>query len=318
MSPADSAAAGIELPNYIGVLELMGERTPRGAHVVRSYSYRAAGLSLDIDIFDYNAAQLSDGIDSAVLRRQFEDAKKEARLSAARRAKLLAEDVVQFGTDTPFSAREAVYRLTNSDFEHTSYLWLAGVQGRLLEMRFSVQDGFEEEGHVSRSEILATLGEAVAHAPTPEQSKGLVAAAPRVNVSIVWDPNTPSAENQLWMAYLMTRAAQIAKETAEQDFPVGDWQATFDEEVRARTMAVNTFRNLKTNGRKPESAYFRDLDRVESAGFLREYAWRYLHGASWTSPPAGLKLQDFDQWRAIYLTNHVAVTYGRIRLAAVK
>jgi hypothetical protein len=309
---AESAAMGLQLPDYIGVLEFMGERTPRGAHVSRSYSYRAPGLALDIDVFDYDPAEVNAGIDSAVLRQQFEQAKREARASAPRRAKLLAEDIVQFGTDAKFPAREAVYRLTTRDFEHTSYLWLAGVQGRLLEMRFSVQDGFEEDGHVSRSEILAALGPAVVNVPAPRE--------PKVNVAIVWDPKTPTAENQLWMTYLLTRAAQIAQESSRQDLPPGDWQAGFDEEVRARTMAVNTFRNMKSKGPQPRSAYFNDLDRVESAGFLREYAWRYLHGASWTTLPPGLKLPAFDEWRAAYIPNHKAVTYGRIslRLAEAK
>ena len=317
---ADSAALGLQLPDYIGVLEFMGERTPRGQHVARSYSYRAAGLSLDIDVFDYDASQLTAGIESAVLKKQFEHAKQETRASVTRRAKLLKEDVVQFGTDAQFPAREAVYRLTSQDFEHTNYLWLAGAQGRLLEMRFSIQEGFEEDGHVSRSEILAAVGEAVAHAPTPQQSKGLVAGVPRVNVSIVWDPKTPASENQLWMTYLLTRAAQIAKETSNQDVPLGDRQPSFDEEVRARTMAVNTFRNLNTQGPQLKSVYFDDLDRVEAAGFLREYAWRYLHAVTWTTPPTGLDLKAFDEWRATHLTDHVAVTYGRIalRLAEAK
>jgi hypothetical protein len=317
---AESAALGLQLPDYIGVLEFMGERTPRGKHVARSYSYRAAGLALDIDIFDYDASQISAGIDSSVLKQRFESSKRETRASAPRRAKLLAEDIVEFGTEPKFPAREAVYRLTNTDFEHTSYLWLAGAQGRLLEMRFSVQDGFEEDGHVSRSEILAAVGEAAARAPKPQESKDLLAAVPRVNVSIVWDPKTPTAENQLWMTYLLTRAAQIAKESSNRDFPLGDRQASFDEEVRARTMAINTFRNLKTKGPQPNSAYFSDLDRVESAGFLKEYAWRYLHAATWITPPPGLDLNAFDAWRVTHLTNHVAVTYGRInlRLAELK
>jgi hypothetical protein len=307
---AQSAAVGLDLPDYIGVLEFMGERTPRGAHVARSYSYRSPGMALDIDVFDYAAADLNAGLDSAVLRQQFEQAKREARASAPRRAQLLAEDVVQFGTETKFPAREAVYRLTTRDFEHTNYLWLAGVQGHLLEMRFTVQDGFEEDGHVSRSEILATLGPSVVNVPAPSE--------PKVNVAIVWDPQTPTAENQLWMTYLLTRAAQIAQESTSQDLPLGDWQPGFDEEVRARTMAVNTFRSLKNKGPQPQSAYFSDLDRVEAAGFLREYAWRYLHDASWTTAPVGLNLKAFDEWRAAVIPHHIAVTYGRIRLAELK
>lgn len=316
----ERAASGLQLPDYIGVLEFMGERTARGEHVARSYSYRAAGLALDIDVFDYGAPQLTAGIDGSVLKTQYEKAKQQARASAPRRAKLLGEDVVKFGSPKQqFPAREAVYRLTHRDFEHTSYLWLAEVQGRLLEMRFSVQEGFEEEGHVSRSEILAALSGAVVQAPAVRDSKHQVAALREVNVAIVWDPATPAAENQLWMTYLLTRAAQAAKESSDHELPLGERQATFDEEVRARTMAVSTFRNLQSKGPKLESVYFSDLDRVEAAGFLPEYAWRYLRQDSWSTPP-GLKLKAFDEWRSAYLTDHVAVTHGRIalRLATTK
>jgi len=318
-SVAQTAAARLQLPDYIGVLEFMGDRTPRGAHVVRSYSYRATGLALDIDVMDYGSAELKAGVDSAVLKRQFAAAKHAAQESAPRGAKLLAENIVQFGTTAPFSAREAVYRLTNSDFEHTSYVWLASVQGRLLEMRFSIQEGFEEDGHVSRSEILAMLGEAIAQPPTPQSYEGLTVAVPRVNVAIVWDPKTPVSEKQLWMTYLLTRAAQIAQQSSDEILPLGERQASFDEEVRARTMAVSTFRHLKITGPRPSSAYFAALDRVEAAGFLREYAWRYLHADTWTTPP-GLNLIVFDAWREKNLPNHVGVTYGRIalRLAEVK
>jgi hypothetical protein len=303
----ESATTNLQLPDYIGVLEFMGARTPRGAHVASSYSYRAAGLSLDIDVFDYSVSQLQAGIDDPLLKDQYEKAKAAARSSAPRRAKLLGEDVVQFGTRQRFAAREAVYRLTHSEFEQTSYLWLAEVQGRLLEMRFTVQQGFEEDGHVSRSEILAALGEEVVR---PLES----IAVPRVNVAIVWDPQTPAAEKQLWMTYLLTRASQAAQESSDRELPLGERQASFEEETRARTMAVNTFRDLQARGLKVESTYFSDLERVDAAGFLREYVWRYLRRDSWITAPPGLKLTAFDEWRASYLEHHVAVTHGAIAL----
>jgi hypothetical protein len=263
---------------------------------------------------DFDAAQLSAGLDSDVVKRQYEQAKQQARASASGRPKLLSEAVVQFGGQDRFPAREAKFRLTNPEFEHTSYVWVTSVHGQMLEMRFSVQEGFEEDGHVSRSEILSMLGEAVVHTLRDPEPNNQVASVPQVNVAIVWDPATPAGERQLWMTYLLTRAAHMAQETSTQNLPLGDQQASFEEEVRARTMALNTFRSLKTQGSQEASAYFSDLDRVEAAGFLREYAWRYLHHASWTSAPVGLNLEAFDKWRAAYLTNHVPVTHGRIAL----
>ena len=57
---------------------------------------------------------------------------------------------------------------------------------------------------------------------------------------------------------------------------------------------------------------------TQAAGFLREYVWSYLRHDSWATRPADMNLAGFDAWRATQLTNHVAVTHGRIafRLAA--
>ena len=177
-------------------------------------------------------------------------------------------------------------------------------------MRLNVAPGFEDDGRVARSEVLAALGDALARAPDAGPTE-----RPRLNVAIMWDPATPEAERELWSIYLYTRAAQAASE-GDQETPVpGERQASFDEEVRARRMTVNAFRGLAP----PHlSTYFADLDRVEASGFLREYVWRYLRAQSWTVQPPDLRLTEFDAWRALHLRGHVAVTHGRIalRLAA--
>jgi hypothetical protein len=88
--------------------------------------------------------------------------------------------------------------------------------------------------------------------------------------------------------------------------------------MRGRSIAVNMFRELRRNDARLVSDYFSDIDRVEAAGFLREYVWSYLRRGSWKAPPAGLNLEAFDSWRATHLLNHVPVTHGRIafRIAA--
>lgn len=310
-----AAPTALALPEYIGVLEFMGERTPKSAEVAHAYSYRAVGLSLDIDVYDQP--------DSAALAQRYEQAKAEARSATVERhGTLVTEKVVQFGSQAAFAAREAVFQLQNPDFRYTAYVWVGGMQGQLLEMRFSVQEGFEEDGLVSRSEIFTALGDAVALSNSSATKNSLAATAPaepRMKVAIVWDPGTPEPERRLWMTYLMARAAQAAR-ASETEAPVpGEHRASFEEEVRARIMAVHTFRAAAgASDAAPASAYFSDLDRVEHAGFLREYVWRYLHQTSWAATPANLDLRAFEEWRASHLVNHVAVTHGHIafRLAA--
>jgi hypothetical protein len=132
-------------------------------------------------------------------------------------------------------------------------------------------------------------------------------------VTILWDTTTPKAERELWMSYLYTRAAQAAKESDDRTLELGEREASFDEEVRARRVAVNLYRSMLRKDPGVHSAYFTDLERVDGAGFLREYVWRYLHSPSWPTPDA-LNLHAFDAWRATHLTAHRPVTHGRIAI----
>lgn len=137
-------------------------------------------------------------------------------------------------------------------------------------------------------------------------------------VAILYDPATPPAERKLWTIYLYTRAALVATQSDAAPLALGIRAPSFEGEVRARRVAVGLFRQLERDDPDFGSRYFDDLDQVESAGFMREYVWRYLRQPSWSGPPSGLQLAQFDAWRAVYLRHHVPVTHGRIavRLAA--
>ncbi len=306
--------AGLKLPEYIGVLDFMGERSRSDARAGRSYSYRAAGLALDIDVYDYRPEQLTGGVDSPLLQQQYVQALNAARAAAfERHAKLVQEDIVPLGNDGHYKALEAVLQLRKPGFSGRTYLWVGAIRGHLLEMRLDVKNGFEDDGHVSRSEVLAALGDALEH-PVPGAVQSAAAApAPKRNVTILWDTTTPPAERELWMSYLYTRAAQAAKESDDRTLELGEREASFEEEVRARRVAVNLYRSMVRKDPGFHSAYFKDLDRVDAAGFLREYVWRYLHSAAWPTPDA-LNLRPFDAWRSSHLAAHEPVTHGRIAI----
>jgi hypothetical protein len=153
--------------------------------------------------------------------------------------------------------------------------------------------------------LIGVSATAPAAAPEPDE---------KVNIEIVWDPATPPPEGRIWMTYLFTRAAFAAREQAKGTGENGESEPTFEEEVRARKMAVSTFRELRHADGKLSSTYFSDVDRVETAGFLREYVWRYLRRDSWNQVPLGLDLTGFDEWRQTELMRHVPVTHGSIAL----
>ena len=119
------------------------------------------------------------------------------------------------------------------------------------------------------------------------------------------------------MTYLFARAAFVASEEGAGP-ALGERTASFEEELRGRSLALSAFREMRRKDAALTSAYFNDVDRIEAAGVLREYVWLYLRQPSWMAAPGGLQLGAFEAWRALYLPNHVAVTHGRItfRLAS--
>ncbi len=339
-TPATSADAesqtthigGLTLPSFIGPLEYIGAQSGADRHTMATYSYRAMGLALDIHVTDLGARGIADGIDSVELNRRFADTKKALVAATAVRGLKPHEDTVALGQDlarvavessgSTRLAREAVYRLKREGEGGTTYLWFTAAHGLVIDARFDVALGFEEDGDIGRGEILAMLGKAIpvtATAVAQARARATAADDAAVKLAILWDPETPEEESKIWLAYLFARGAYAANETAGGP-AVGERESTFDEEVRGRTIALVTFRALKQGTAQPTSAYFNDIDRVEAAGFLREYVWSYLRHPSWATTPGDLDLAGFETWRAEHLANHKVVTHGRIafRLASAQ
>jgi hypothetical protein len=326
-----TAIGGLTLPAFIGPLEYIGAQSGADRHTMVTYSYRAMGLALDIHIADLGAGGIADGVDSNELAKRFNEAKQALVAATAVRGLKpheatvgLGQDLTRAAAETPKGARlarEAVYRLKREGEGGTTYLWFTAAHGLVIDARFDVALGFEEDGDIGRGEILAMLGQAIpasADAVVQARARATAAEEAAVKLAILWDPETPEEESKIWLAYLFARGAFAANETAGGP-AVGERESTFDEEVRGRTIALVTFRALKHERAQLASTYFSDIDRVEAAGFLREYVWSYLRHTSWTTP-ADLDLAGFEAWRAEHLADHKVVTHGRIafRLASAQ
>jgi hypothetical protein len=316
-----TSVGGLVLPQYIGPLEFIGEQSGPYPQSM-TYSYRTIGLALDIRISDLGEGGIEDGPLSVELARRYDEAKNALLAATPVKGLKPREGTVPLAHGDPRAVREAVYSFKRQGEGGTTYLWLTAAHGLVIDARLDVALGYEEDGVIGRSEILATIGEAVPATAEPVmQARARAAAASDdgMKLAILWDPETPEEESKIWLAYLFARAAFAANET-DGSPAAGERESTFEEELRGRTIALTTFRALKHERAQPDSEYFNDIDRVEAAGFLREYVWTYLRHASWREPPANLDLTGFDVWRAEHLRHHKAVTHGRIafRLASAQ
>lgn len=312
-----TSIGGLELPEYIGPLEYIGEHSGPEGERSMSYSYRAIGLALEISVTDLGENGIADGTRAPELLQRYDEARRDViRATKMRWLKPRHEKEVALGREPGARlAREALFTVREKDGEGGStWLIFTAAHGLLIDARFDAIPGLEEDGVLSHGEILEALGAAipVSSAPVSQaRARAAAEAEAATKVAIMWDPATPREESTIWLAYLYARAAFAVSES-NGDFVAGERDASFEEELRGRTIAVNMFRELKRNDAQPASVYFNDIDRVDEAGFLREYVWSYLRQDSWIAQPVGLNLQAFDAWRAQHLAGHVAVTHGRI------
>jgi hypothetical protein len=312
-----TSIGGLALPEYIGPLEFIGEHSGPEGDRSASYSYRAFGLALEISVTDLGAEGVADGTGAPELLERFSEAKQDlVAATKVRRLKPRHDKNVSLGREADARlAREALFTVKpRGDQGGSTYLIFTAAHGLVIDARFDIAPGLEEEGQLSHGEILEALGAAIPASAAPvaaARARAAAEAEAATKVAIVWDPATPEQESRIWLAYLFARAAFAVGESSEGP-AAGEREASFDEELRGRTTAVNMFRALKRNDAQLASAYFSDIDRVEAAGYLREYVWRYLRQTAWKTPPAGLDLAGFDTWRATHLPHHVAITHGRI------
>ena len=81
------------------------------------------------------------------------------------------------------------------------------------------------------------------------------------------------------------------------------------EEVATYQVMLGLFGDLNDG-----SSFGRKLKDIAAAGYLEEYAWRYVHRDSWgTNPPASLTLGEFDQWRAKNLKRFKPPVFGTVQ-----
>jgi hypothetical protein len=116
----------------------------------------------------------------------------------------------------------------------------------------------------------------------------------------------------LWIGYLFARMEFVSRNGGRYTRVPGVITPIYDEEVFARGEAAKMYRALRSQGKGTDSPYFNDLDKIDAAGFMREYVWQYLRRDSWGAAPDTLRGSEFERWARVNLTGHTPETRGRV------
>lgn len=104
---------------------------------------------------------------------------------------------------------------------------------------------------------------------------------------------------QSWVSYSLTRSA--CQLQSDSDNPAR--ASSFDCELTARRLLLETWQEKKMFDPSPADAYLDTLSAVQAAGYLDEYVARYLAKSGW-SMPGDLQQKAFRRWAAKHLPHH--------------
>ena len=83
--------------------------------------------------------------------------------------------------------------------------------------------------------------------------------------------------------------------------------SSFECEFDARNLLVDAWEEKRSVNQDISDAYLDVLSDVSAAGFLAEYVSHYFGRKNWQLP-AGLRVDEFRQWRRVHLRRHRPVT----------
>lgn len=310
------APSPFKLPQNIGPLRYSGEIRYSDRRMGRAFTYNASGTSLKIYVYDFGLRGIPDGPDSIATCDQFESAKREIESGGNyENVKLRGEfSRVMGAADGAPVAREAIYEFDRNGIHAVSALWVTAADGFFLKLRLSLRAEIGDELDEAREEVLGAIAVALSArtgvaAPVP--------AVPLQEASIDVEANPDSASAAAWLAYAVELARYSGEHPETRPACGGRLAPGFAAELAARQSALREYRARAEAART--SSYFNELARVEAAGFLDEYVWRFLRNDRWdVAAPAGLDLDEFEKFRERELATHVVQSGARVRINAVR
>jgi hypothetical protein len=131
------------------------------------------------------------------------------------------------------------------------------------------------------------------------------------HVSITIGQYPTDVEMLAWTAYGVSLGDWVNKNRVADTAPEGPFVPTFEAELYARQAQLTIWRELNESKPQPLS-YMNEMQRVQAAGFLREYIWHYHRQRTWQAQPTELRMDAFLEWQASHLRGHTPQTGAHI------
>jgi hypothetical protein len=310
------APSSFKLPQNIGPLRYSAENRFSDRRMGGAFAFNTSGISLNIYVYDYGLRDLPDGPDSIAACEQFESAKREIERGGNYQNVILRGQFSRaMKAGVAPLVREAVYEFDRNGIHAISALWVTAADGYFLKFRLSLRAEVADELDEARMEILGTIADAIA--ARPARPAPAQAGVQTQEASIDVDTTTDTTAAAAWLAYAV-ELTRFTREHPEMRPPCGGrLEPGFAAELAARQAALREYQARDAAART--SSYFNELVRVEAAGFLDEYVWHYLRNESTDlTPPPGIDLPAFEQFRVRELATHVAQSGARVRINAVR
>jgi hypothetical protein len=314
------APSQLKLPQNIGPLRYNGVNRYSDRRLGRSYGFNASGISLSIYVYDHGIRNIPDGADSVPLCEQYESAKSEIERGGNYENVKFRGEMSRGLTSAAGSpvVREAVYEFDRHGVHAVSVLWLMAVDGHFLKLRLSLRAELADELEEARPEILAAIAGAITNAMAVRRRSPAPPEAPPVQeASIEVDSHYDADTAALWLSYALELVKYSREHPATRPPCGGRLVPGYAAELSARRAALDEYRARDPANRG--ARYFDELLRIETAGFLDEYAWHYLRNDLWDeTPPTGLDLLAFEAYRQGELAAHVVQSGARVRINTVR
>jgi hypothetical protein len=252
------------------------------------YQYRAAGLMLSLYVYDLGVRDIGDGPETAEACLQFEQAKGDVMQAGYADARIVAERLVKLlpGEDSP-QVREAIFEFAVHGRSTSSYLWVTGVAGRFLKLRFSADAQLRDEMPEARRAILTALGEALA----PHIHRRAADSSEQSSITLQPPTGASARDDELGFLYTAALSAKAGQSPSLRPVCGGELEPSFDVEREI-------WRELRAAGLAADSGFASQLGKAEAAGFLDEFIWTELHRPAWGKAPGELKLEEYTRWKS--------------------
>jgi len=271
-----------------------------------SYQYDGPGFSLTVYAYDAGVTDIPDGGDTVPACQQFENAKHDVLQAGYDGVEFKTEQLVRLAPpdDVPL-AREAVLELERDQQHLISYIWITGVAGNFVKLRFSASARLRDELPDARRAILSALGAAIKPHLAPVDTS---AKKNGTSLNIAMGSGASDDDTAVGLMYLMMLSGQ-AQDGADAPVCGGEYIPSYAAELAA-WRATFTF---VEDG--PKGKLGKRMAEVIAAGFLEEFVWTELHRDSWgRTAPEGLSMAEYEPWRARHLRRFRVPRFGSVRV----